>query len=159
MQRSTLFSECLCFFLCVKEAFVLSDKVWRARVCLCVCTCGSKSAFTQTLLPDVMNIPYLCLSPNSNSPLSPSQTLPPGAKHTFTAEESIQYIGTRGRNWSTLFQLCENGGNAINRSEVVSTFPRWRRAYARVISAASQRGGGGLWMRGKRRFMLMTACC
>lgn len=127
-------------------------------LCQRVCTCGSKSVFTQTSLPDVMNIPYLCLSPNSHSPPHP-------LKHSLLGQNTASQLKNR---YSTsehtvgidrLFFSFVKMGDVINRSEVVSAFPRWRHAYARFISAALQRGGSGLWMKGKRRFMLMTACC
>lgn len=164
MQRSTLFSECLCFFsffLCVKEAFVLSDKVWRACVCLCVNVCAHVG-LNQYLPKHHSQMSWIFLIfVFLPTPIHPSHPL----KHSLLGQNTASQLKNR---YSTsehtvgidrLFFSFVKMGDVINRSEVVSAFPRWRHAYARFISAALQRGGSGLWMKGKRRFMLMTACC
>lgn len=161
MQRSTLFSECLCFFsffVYVKEAFVLSDKVWRG-VCVSVC---AHVGLNQYLRKHYSQMSWIFLIfvflPTPTHPSNPlkhsllGQNTPSQLKNRYATSEHMVGIDR------LLFSFVKKG-DVINCSEMVSTFPRWRLAYARVISVAPWRGGSGLWMRGKRQFMLMTACC
>lgn len=148
MQRSTLFSECLCFFsffLWVKEAFVLSDKVWRACVCLCVNVCAHVG-LNQYLPKHHSQMSWIFLIfvflPTPIHPSHPlkhsllGQNTPSQLKNRYSTSEHT--VGIDRLSFSFVKM-----GDVINRSELVSAFPRWRRAYARFISAALQRGGSG----------------
>lgn len=92
--------------------------------------------------------------------------LPPGAKHTFTTEESIRYITTHGMKWFFFFCLVEKAlrilENVINHSEVGTAFPWWKccedvvkmLAWSQRLFVAAAFCGWG----GKHWFMSM-ACC